>query len=327
MLSADMDVSRPRGKVMQVLMRVVVVMWLGLFGLTSTVFADSVDGEAEEDFQLPLPLDDNPLLEDRAPLWNFMDPKLQKNLEKSIRDLGLGRPVQYRKLAIALVDITHIDHPRVAELNGDEMMYAASLPKIAILLAVFEKLDQDGRPLDKKIEEQLINMIRKSSNSDATALMKWVGKEFIARVLVSYRYRLYDPLRNGGLWVGKDFGKAGSWRRDPINNISHGATAIQVARFYYLLEMGQLINKKISLKIKEILGNSAISHKFKLGLQQVRPTAKIYRKSGTWKHFHADSAIVERDGVRYIAVALAENPQGGKWLKQLIVAMDRLVDP
>ena len=32
------------------------------------------------------------------------------------------------------VDVTERNAPRLAMLNGDEMMYAASLPKIAILL-------------------------------------------------------------------------------------------------------------------------------------------------------------------------------------------------
>jgi beta-lactamase class A len=51
----------------------------------------------------------------------------------------------------------------------------------------------------------------------------------------------------------------------------------------------------------------------------------MYRKSGSWRHWHADSAIVERDGHRYIAVALANDNKGGHWLEQLIVAMDDLI--
>jgi beta-lactamase class A len=57
----------------------------------------------------------------------------------------------------------------------------------------------------------------------------------------------------------------------------------------------------------------------------VHPDSRIYRKSGTWKQFHADSAIIEHDGRRYIAVAIAQSPQGGKWLSELIVAMDGLI--
>ena len=310
---------------MQRFIQIFVVMWLGVFGLSSTLYGDGIGGAGEDSF-LPLPLDNNPLLDDRAPLWDFVDRKLQRKLERAVRAIGLARPVKFRKLAVTLVDITRINRPRLAELNGDEMMYAASLPKIAILLAVFEKLHRIGLPLGPERENQLVQMIRHSSNKDATDLFRWAGEEFVARVLVSYRYRLYDPLRNGGLWVGKVYGKAGLWRRDPINNISHGATAMQVARFYYLLETGQLVNRKTSRKMKEILSNTAITHKFKLGLEEVWPRARIYRKSGTWKKFHADSAIIERDGARYIAVALAENSQGGKWLEKLIVAMDQVVD-
>ncbi len=77
--------------------------------------------------------------------------------------------------------------------------------------------------------------------------------------------------------------------------------------------------------MKEILGGSAISHKFVKGLQSCQPTAQIFRKSGSWRQYHADSAIVERDGRRYIAVALAEDPQGGEWLKKLIVQLDGLI--
>lgn len=276
-------------------------------------------------YQLPAPLNATPLERDYAPLWRHTNTALQKRLDRAVRDLGLGHWVKRRKLAVALVDITNLYHPRVATLNGNEMMYAASLPKIAILLAAFEKIRQEEKPLTEERKQQMVRMIRRSSNEDATTLIRWVSQEFIAKVLVSYRYRLYDPLHNGGLWVGKEYGKAGQWRRDPINNISHGATAIQVARFYYLLETGHLVNKTASRHMKAILAHSAITHKFKLGLKKVRPRARIYRKSGTWKRFHADSGIIERRGARYIAVALAEHAKGGKWLEQLIGAMDRAV--
>ena len=51
----------------------------------------------------------------------------------------------------------------------------------------------------------------------------------------------------------------------------------------------------------------------------------IYRKSGTWDQYHADSAIVERGDHRYIAVALARSPAGETWLQKLIVALDDLI--
>jgi beta-lactamase class A len=77
--------------------------------------------------------------------------------------------------------------------------------------------------------------------------------------------------------------------------------------------------------MKAILADPAIKHKFVKGLQSKHPDSRIYRKSGTWKQYHSDSAIIEHDGHRYIAVALAKSPLGGKWLSDLIVAMDDLI--
>ncbi len=61
------------------------------------------------------------------------DPVLQRRLEGAIRHLGLSRAVLDRRLAVVLVDVTRVHRPRLAAVNG-EMLYAASLPKITILL-------------------------------------------------------------------------------------------------------------------------------------------------------------------------------------------------
>jgi beta-lactamase class A len=241
-------------------------------------------------------------------------------------EIGLEEPLRERKLAIALVDVTDLAHPRAAALNGDLMLYAASLPKIAVMLGVFEKAAAGRLVIDPETRLQLQRMIRRSSNPDATALMHKVGHDFIARTLISPKYRLYDPFRNGGLWAGKDYASANAWRRDPIDNLSHGATPMQIARFFYLLETGQLVNPQASAEMKEILGRSAIHHKFVRGLELTDPTATVYRKSGTWGISHADGALVERrDGAVYIAAGIAEDPRGGEWLSQIIIQMNRLI--
>jgi beta-lactamase class A len=260
-----------------------------------------------------------------APLWEFGDPVLQAAVDRSIDRLGLRPAVRRQRLAAALVDITNLYRPRVAQLNGDTMMYAASLPKIAVLLAAFEKERAGRLRIDRNLQAQLEAMIQYSSNSAATATMQAVGKDYIAEVLMSPRYRLYDPTRNGGLWCGKDYASSGVWRRDPLHNISHGATAMQVARFYYLLETGQLVSPDASRRMKAILARTEIPNKFAHGLRQSCPTARMYRKSGTWGAFNADSAIVEHDGRRYVAVALSEDPAGAEWLSRLIVAFDRSI--
>jgi len=252
------------------------------------------------------------------------DARVQQALEASLKKLALDRAVREGRLAAALVDITDPAHPRMAQVNGDRMMYAASLPKIAILLGAFQKAAEHQLILDAAAIAELKQMIRHSSNSAASAMLRRVGMDYLATVLQSERYRLYDPAVNGGLWVGKSYGAGRAAQRDPLHNLSHGATAYQVARFYYLMETGQLVSPEASRQMKEIMGSPAMHHKFVKGLE-AHPGAQLYRKSGTWRTFHADSAIVERDGRRYIAVGLADDPRGGDWMRDLILAMDDIV--
>ena len=260
-----------------------------------------------------------------ADLSQSCDPVLQKGLERCLINLKLNQAAKRKNLSIVLVDITDPDRPRMAHINPNEMMYAASLPKIAILLGAFERIATGEMTLDDETHAKLALMIRNSSNQAATDILNKVGKSYLADLLQSPRYRLYDPQRNGGLWVGKAYSKSGAWKRDPLHNLSHGATALQVARFYYLLQTGQLVSPEYSQEMKAILANPAIKHKFVKGMESKHPDHRIYRKSGTWKQYHSDSALIEHDGRRYIAVALAKSPLGGKWLSQLIVAMDDLI--
>ena len=262
---------------------------------------------------------------DAATLREATDPTLQARLEARLDELRLNDSVSAGQLAVALVDVTDPDRPRLAEVNGDEMLYAASLPKIAILLAAFQRIDEGTLTLDAETRDLLTRMIRNSSNAAATEMIHRVGRDYINDVLRSPRYRLYDEELNGGLWVGKEYGRGSAYERDPLHHLSHGATAFQVARFYYLLETGGLVSPKWSREMKSILGEPAIHHKFVGGLLHEAPDALIYRKSGSWRDWHADSAIVEHAGRTYIAVGLARNARGGSWLKRLIVELDGLI--
>jgi beta-lactamase class A len=255
-----------------------------------------------------------------------LDPGLQARVVQTLERLGLTDAVKRRRLSLVLADITDPRNPRVATVNGDEMLYAASLPKIAILLGAFVKIERGDMALDADTRRTLTDMIRVSSNRAATEMLHRVGERELAGILRSPPYRLYDPTVNGGLWVGKEYGKARAWKRDPLHHLSHGATAMQVARFYYLLETGRLVSPERCTQMKEILSKPGIDHKFVKGLAD-RPGVKIYRKSGSWRRWHADSAIVEADGHRYIIVALAEDPKGGQWMTRMIGPLHDLIVP
>ena len=171
-------------------------------------------------------------------------------------------------------------------------------------------------------------MIRKSSNKDATTILNRVDIENLAEILQSEKYLLYDPKHNGGLWIGRDYSGGPVWKRDPLHNISHGATAFQVARFYYLAVTGRLVSEQYFADFAEIMSHSGIQHKFVKGIREANPGAEIYRKSGTWKEFHADSGVVvdKKRGYQYIIVALMEHSKGADGLVRFAAVVDETMN-
>ncbi len=261
-------------------------------------------------------------------LANSVDEKFEQALRGALRaEFGLEfwRTIETKKAGIVVADITEHHQPLVAAINGDEMMYAASLPKIAILLGAFVQIEQGKMVFDGKTKTTLTHMIRNSSNPSATAILNQIGIANLAAILQSDCFRLYDPELNGGLWVGKDYSGGPVWKRDPLHNISHGATAMQVARFYYLLATDQLVSPESGKEMIAILSKPGIQHKFVKGLKD-RPPAEIYRKSGTWKHFHSDSGIIVRAKHKYIVVALIQHSRGAEDLSRLIIAVDDMME-
>ena len=250
-------------------------------------------------------------------LWDRHDDRLQQQLDGIMGRLGYHKAIEDRRLAVVLVDISDLMMPRVAGVNGSHMIYAASIPKLAILLGAFIEIRDGNLELDAETRKSLTEMIRYSSNREATRMLNTIGKQRLIDILQSDEFDLYDEEQGGGLWVGKEYGKSPAYRRDPLHNLSHGATAMQVARFYYLLETGQIVDAELQQEMKTMLGEPGIKHKFVKGLDD-NEDVDIYRKSGSWKKWHGDSAIIESGDIRYIVVGLVEDPNGGAWLSRMI---------
>jgi beta-lactamase class A len=244
------------------------------------------------------------------------DARLQAGLEALVARERLDQAIEQGRLALALVDVTDPLAPRLAMLNGDRMMYAASMPKVAILLGALVEAEAGRLPITPGTLAAMTNMIRFSSNDDATRVLHLVGVNRLAEILQSPRFALYDAANFGGLWVGKGYGPEPAIRRDPLQNLSHGATAFQTARLYWLLASDRLLSPPMNALMKQVLSNPGIQHKFVKGLES-RPGASVYRKSGTWRNFHADSALVESGGRRIVMVGIADHPDGGEWLMRL----------
>lgn len=268
------------------------------------------------------------IADDWLPLYEHVDPQLQRSLEERIAGNPEWARLAGRKhLAIGIVDLNG-GTPRFARINGNQMMYAASLPKIAILLAAYVSFEDGSLEETAEVHEDLANMIRVSSNSAATRLIDRIGMRKIQSVLKDPQFGFYDEKRGGGLWVGKRYASSGPRVGDPMHNISHGATATQVCRFFYLLASGRLINPERSAMMLEDLGDPGLHHKFVSQVEERAPKARIYRKSGTWKNWHSDAVLVQGAVWRnYILVGLVESPNGENILRQVLPAVEELIVP
>lgn len=266
--------------------------------------------------------------DDWRPLYDQVDPDLQAALEARLKEnREWSRLIDNRQMAIGLVDMSE-GRPRFARINGNHMMYAASLPKIAILLAAHASLEDGSLTETAAVRRDLNDMIRVSSNPAATRLIDLVGMRKIQAVLKDPQFGFYDESRGGGLWVGKRYASSGVRIGDPLHNISHGATATQVCRFFYLLATGRLINEERSQQMLTNLENPGLHHKFVAPAERRAPNARLFRKSGTWRTWHSDAIMVRGTRWRnYILVGLVESRNGEKILRDVLPAVEELIVP
>jgi len=308
---------------------------LGLLFCVSLVWADLHLGSAAE---TPKPTGPAPpfLIQDDAwrPLRSCADTTLQRRLEQRLAQHDLWRRLwREAKLGVGLVDLRRLESPRFAQVNGDTMLEAASLAKIAVLLAAHQSLAAGSLEQTPELRTDLRAMIRVSSNAAATRVIERLGSgrlglARIAAVLTSPRYALFEPRYGGGLWVGAAYPAGRDSLPDPLRGFLHAATATQVCRFYHLLLTGRLVDFEHSQAMLAAMSEPGLRTKFVRALAGRVPAARLYRKSGSWGLHHADSVLVWGEASqRYIAVALVEDPEGETILVQLLPALEATLGP
>jgi beta-lactamase class A len=248
---------------------------------------------------------------------------LQRALAGVVTERGMADAIREQRMAIALVVLGERKATALAMINGHHMMYAASLPKIAILYGAAVAVDQRRIVLTPALDRDINDMIRLSCNACSNRVLDAVGRNQVLALLEAEPWSFYDRERGGGLWIGKDYSRVGAFRRDPLNGFSHGATAWQVARWYYHMFNGDLAGEVGTALMLEALEKPGINHKLVRGLNS-RSTSEIYRKSGSWREYHADSALVVAGEHRYIMVVLVRDSRGERWIQQLAPALHDL---
>ena len=245
-------------------------------------------------------------------------------------ELGLESLIGERRLSVSLLDLSGPDEERYASVNDRQIMYAASLPKLGILLSAFQAMQDGLLGHTAAVDASITRMIRQSSNTDASRIIQLLGYNFIASTLSSARYRLYDPDAGGGMWVGKSYGPSGLrshvefWRPEPISGEWHATNSLQVARFFWLLSRGDLVGNRSCDSMRRILGRSEGPEYFAPRLRE-EGVRFIYRKSGVFGDIFCDAALVEHQDKRYVAVAMVNHAGGPAILTKLIRELHRLI--
>lgn len=266
---------------------------------------------------LPIKIDNSKI----KPLKQLSDVDLQTKLEFEINNNPEWKSlVTQKKMAVGIVDLSDPNNVKFANVNGNHMMYAASLPKIAILLAAMDAIEKGELKETSEVKKDMRLMISKSNNAASTRMIDRLGYDKIEAVMTDPKYMFYDEDHGGGLWVGKRYGGGGDTNREPLKNLSHAATVNQVCRYYYLLANGKLVNKNRSRQMLKIMGDPELHHKFVNSVEKIAPEADLYRKSGSWRTYHSDSILVwgEDPNRRYILVALIDDANGEQIIRNLV---------
>jgi beta-lactamase class A len=273
---------------------------------------------------LPIRINDSKI----KPLTTLRNSSMQSVLEKELKSNPRWKKlIAQKKMAVGIVDLSNPNQVRYASINGNHMMYAASLPKIAILLAAMDAIEKGELKETSIIKTDMRLMISKSDNQASTRMINRLGYKKIESVMTDPKYMFYDENKGGGLWVGKRYGGGGDTNREPLKHLSHAASVDQVSRYFYLLANGKLVSYERSKQMLEIMGNPDLHHKFVSMVEKIAPQAKLFRKSGSWKTYHSDSILVwgndpER---RYILVALVDDANGEQIIRNLVKPAEKIL--
>ncbi len=250
-----------------------------------------------------------------------VDAKLQREVDALDERLRAQYGMTAEHTAVGVLDLKR---GRVAMIHPDRIEYAASVPKVGILLAYFHLHPEAATKLDPETRHALGLMAKASSNEMAARFSREMGLRAIQQVLDSYGF--YDASRGGGIWVGKHYGPNSERIGDPVADHSHAATVRQLLRFWLLLERDELVSPAASRTMREIFASPGIPHddiKFVKALSGRE--VQILRKWGSWQDWLHDSAVITGPGRHYILVGLTHHPRGDDYLVDLARGVDDLL--
>ncbi len=287
----------------------------------STAYSSASNGAPELPGCLPL---------QGGPYRSFADTKdegLQSALEGALyKHPSWHALIEQNKMAVGVVDLSSPAAARFASVNGWTMMYTASLPKIAVLLAAYQSIE-DGMLQDSPdLHEWLVRMVRRSNNPAASFLIDHIGLKRIGDVIKAHQF--YLPENGGGIWLGAGYPPGIERNPEPLKGLCHAANVMQICRFYYMLAYGKIISPQRSRQMLEILSRPGLHDKFVSVLEKHVSPDRLFRKSGDWDISYSDSVLVCDDGWRkYILAAQIEDKDGERMLRDLVPVIEGILKP
>jgi len=179
------------------------------------------------------------------------------------------------------------------DINMSEKFPAASLIKIPVMIASYEKMNEQGN-IDEKIEARVLRMTAMSDNRESNWLIRWLGMDYINKVMEKYN------IENTRI----------------VENIpSNGKTYRNMTNAQDIADMLEMIYQ----------GKFAFSDKMLYALEQQQrgkdrirkylpKDSRIYHKTGTIAGGMYDAGIVDDE----IIVVAFDNPNVRKSQKNIV---------
>ena len=219
--------------------------------------------------------------------------------------------------------------------STDEKVKADAAKKLVPAKARLNKATHDLQALgfEERLRVAMGGMVP-ASNLVISTIVRGVGFPYIASTLL--QSGLYDPSREGGIWLGASYWDS-TWRNALKGGNRQSTTAGSAAAFMTLLAQGRLVDASSSAEMRALLQKTpdaaqpTIVSWFEEGLGQLRDGGSIVialSKLGVHEGID-DCAFIERkvDGgtktIRYVAVGLRARTVAET--KALILELDKCI--
>jgi beta-lactamase class A len=259
----------------------------------------------------------------------------------------LKREIQKSGAEVSIV-FQSLDATKFLMINPEEIMHAASLMKVPVMIEVFKQAEQGKFSLDKKINvtnefksivdgspysltvvedsdddiyqhigkemairELVRRMITVSSNLATNILIEFAGVENIMKTMAELKIQNMKVLR--GVEDIKAYEKG-------LNNRTDAMSMMQVM---YAIAEGKAVSEKACLEMIEILSQQKYRNKIPAGIPA---GVKVANKTGSITRIDHDAAIVFPEGQRpYVLVIMTRGIEKREDAEKLIAELSHIV--